>query len=126
MEQIGSTIDARPDMTGHGHPEDLCRPSFLDALLDPAAVFRHPAEVVDHPWFTDEEKRTILLSWVRDELVIEQVSKGAAPDLTPRSRIDDVIEALSRFDPCAAGEYLSAAASIRARHLRGFRRRSAN
>ena len=31
------------------------------------------------PWFTDQEKRAVLLSWVRDELVIEQVVQKAAP-----------------------------------------------
>ena len=57
--------------------------------------------VID-PWFSDQEKRTILLSWVRDELVKEQVA------VKPHSQIDAVIEALWDFDPPAAGEYLSA------------------
>lgn len=111
MEQIGSKISAKP--TGRADPGDLSGPSFLDGLLDPAAVFQDPSEVVEHPRFTDEEKRTVLLSWVRDELVVEQVSRRTAPDLHARSRIDAVIGALSHFDPCAAGEYLSAVASLR-------------
>lgn len=111
MEQIGSKTSMKP--TGRAVPGDLSCPSFLDALVDPAAAFRDPSEVVEHPRFTDDEKRTILLSWVRDELVIEQVAGKAAPDLGARSRIDTVIEALSHFDPCAAGEYLSALASLR-------------
>lgn len=98
-------------------------PSFVEALVDPVNVFGDPVEVVEHPWFTDEEKRTILLSWARDELVVEQVAKKLTPDLQPKSRIDEVVEALSRFDPPAAGEYLSAVAAIRACYLRGARRR---
>lgn len=95
--------------------------SFVEALIDPVNVFADPAEVAEHPWFTHEEKRTILLSWARDELVVEQVAKKLTPELQPRSRIDAVIEALSEFDPSAAGEYLSAVAAIRASHLRGVR-----
>jgi len=98
-------------------------PSFVEALVDPANVFGDPTEVVEHPWFTPEEKRTILLSWARDELVLEQVTKRIASDLRPHSRIDAVIEALAEFDAPAAGEYLSAVAAIRARHLRGLRQR---
>ena len=89
-------------------------PSFVEALIDPVSVFRDPAEVAEHPTFTDEEKRTILLSWARDELAVEQVARELMPDLRPRSRIDAVIEALARFDPAAAGEYRGAVASIRA------------
>ncbi len=95
--------------------------SFVEALVDPVNVFADPTEVVEHPWFTHEEKRTVLLSWARDELVVEQVAKKLTPELQPRSRIDAVIEALSEFDPPAAGEYLSAVAAIRASHLRGVR-----
>ena len=85
-------------------------------------VFRDPREVVEHPWFTDEEKRTILLSWARDELVVEQVASKVMPELTPKSRIDAVTEALSQFDAPAAGEYLSAVTSMR-RACKGRRTR---
>ena len=83
-------------------------PSFVDALAHPHEVFADPRQVAEHPRFSDQEKRTILLSWVRDELVKEQVA------VKPHSQIDAVIEALSRFDPPAAGEYLSAVVSVRA------------
>ena len=91
--------------------------SFVEALIDPVNVFDHPREVVEHPWFTHREKRTILLSWARDELVAEQVTSRLTPELRVRSRIDAVIEALSRFDAGAATEYRSAAAAIRNRCL---------
>lgn len=111
MEQIGSKISVKP--TGRAVPGDPAGQAYLDALLDPASVFRAPAEVREHPGLTDEEKRTILLSWVRDELVVEQLARQADPDLGARSRIDAVIEALSHFDPCASGEFLCAVSTLR-------------
>jgi len=83
MERI-STSQQTPAIDRPGPSE----PSFVEALVNPAGVFRDPEEVVHHPWFTHEEKRTILLSWVRDELVIEQVARQALSELRPESRID--------------------------------------
>ena len=118
MQQISTDMHANtnqqtPAIDGPGASER----SFVEALVDPASVFQDPEEVVHHPWFTHEEKRTILLSWVRDELVLEQVASKALPELRPRSRIDAVIKALAQFDPRAAGEYRSATASIRTHQL---------
>jgi len=96
----------------------ITMPSYVEALIDPGSVFRNPAEVEEHPWFNREEKRTVLLSWARDELVLEQVANRTLPELKPRSRIDAVIEALAQFDPHAAGEYRGAVRSIRAQGLR--------
>jgi hypothetical protein len=95
--------------------ENASEPSFVEALVDPVNVFDHPHEVVEHPGFTHEEKRTILLSWARDELVAEQVTSRLAPELGIRSRIDAVVEALATFDAAAAAEYTSAVALIRSR-----------
>jgi len=89
-----------------------------DALVDPGSTFEEPSEVLEHPSFSPEEKRAILLSWVRDELLLEQVAHNTLPELRARSRIDAVIEALSQFDPLAAAEYRRAVASIRASHPR--------
>jgi hypothetical protein len=91
----------------------VSEPSFVDALVDPVNIFASPQEVADHPWFSDEEKRTILLSWARDELVIEQVASRVMPDLQVKSCIDAVVAALASFDATAAGEYLSAVQTIR-------------
>jgi len=85
----------------------------LDALIQPGTVFGDPREVVEHPWLTEDEKRTVLLSWARDELVAEQIAARAAPHLRIASRIDAVAEALSRFDETAAREYRAAACAIR-------------
>ncbi|MBM1171915.1 hypothetical protein [Microvirga arabica] len=100
--------------------ESQSAPSFVEALVDPVTVFDHPREVAKHPGFTHQEKRTILLSWARDELVAEQVTSRLAPELGIRSRIDAVVEALATFDSAAAAEYTSAVALIRSR--RGKRR----
>ena len=100
---------ANPDTDAKGASEA----SFVDALAHPACVFRHPQEIVHHPWFTDQEKRMVLLSWVRDELVAEQRACKAAPELELVARTDAVIEALAHYDPRAADEYRSAAATLR-------------
>ncbi len=92
----------------------ITAPSYVEALVDPGGVFRSPAEIAEHAWFSHEEKRTVLLSWARDELVLEQVASRALPELKPRSRIDAVIDALAQFDPHAAAEYRAAVRSIRA------------
>jgi len=111
MEIAKETIVERPVA---GLPiKGVSRPSFVDALIDPVSVFDHPREVVQHPGLTREEKRTILLSWARDELVAEQVTSRLAPELRVRSRIDAVVEALATFDDAAAVEYTSAVAVIR-------------
>ncbi|PVE24793.1 hypothetical protein DC522_09270 [Microvirga sp. KLBC 81] len=90
-------------------------PSLADALADPRSAFRHPAEVVSHPLLSRHEKRTILISWARDEILLEQVANGGLPELKPKSQIDAVTAALRRIDPQAAAEYRAAVASIRAR-----------
>lgn len=100
-----------PEVENPGSSE----PSFVNALVDPVSVFRSPEDVVQHPWFTHQEKRAILLSWVRDELVAEQVACTAVPGGKSPTRVDVVIAALSQFDPLAAGEYLAAVESLRRR-----------
>ena len=87
--------------------------SFVEALAHPACVFRHPEEVVHHLWFTDQEKRMVLLSWMRDELVAEQLACKAAPELELVARTDAVVEALAHYDPRAADEYRSATMTLR-------------
>jgi hypothetical protein len=95
--------------------------SFVEALAHPACVFHHPQEVLHHPWFTDQEKRMVLLSWVRDELVADQLVCKAAPELEVVARTDAVIEALAHYDPRAADEYRSAVATLRRQPKQRFR-----
>ncbi len=75
----------------------------LDELLHPANAFGHPAEVVDDPDLTLNEKRAILASWASDACAIE-----AAPDLRvgPQGapvRFDEIMEALRTLDRQANG-----------------------
>ena len=95
--------------------------SFVEALAHPACVFRHPEEVAHHPWFTDQEKRAVLLSWVRDELVAEQLACKAAPELVLVARTDAVVEALAHYDAGSADEYRSAAMTLRRQPKQRFR-----
>jgi hypothetical protein len=50
--------------------------SDMDALLHPARAFDHPADVVNNPDLTLNEKRAILASWASDACAVE-----AAPAL---------------------------------------------
>jgi hypothetical protein len=112
---IEGGVSARaPDVEAHGDPEI----SFVEALAHPGEVFGDSRAVIEHPWFSDQEKRTVLLSWVRDEFVIEQVACESLPELKPQSRIDAVLDALAELDPLAAGEYRAAVASLRGRTAR--------
>jgi hypothetical protein len=93
--------------------------SFVDALVDPAGTFREPQDVARHPSLRDEEKRTILLSWARNEFVIEAAARSW-PELAPRSRIEAVLAALALYDPLAAEEYRAGLDAIHGR-VRGRR-----
>jgi len=100
MEQIRTETNsslARPP--GSFDSAGVSEPAFVEALIDPVNVFRDPSEVLEHPWFTDEEKKAVLMSWARDELVVEQVASNVMPEPRPKWRIDAVIEALSRSTP---------------------------
>ena len=76
----------------------------LDDLLHPAQAFSHPADVVNDPDFTLNEKRAILASWASDACAIESVpalrrapTKGGGP-----VAFDDVMDALRALDARAA------------------------
>ena len=76
----------------------------LDDLLHPAQAFSHPADVVNDPDLTLNEKRAILASWASDACAIESVpalrrapAKGGSP-----VAFDDVMDALRALDARAA------------------------
>ena len=76
----------------------------LDDLLHPAQAFSHPADVVNDPDLTLNEKRAILASWASDACAIEFVPalrrpppKGGRP-----VAFDDVMDALRALDARAA------------------------
>jgi hypothetical protein len=123
MNQL-TTIDSRAGIPQASEfmpgfdASSIAGPSFTEALVDPRSTFGDPSEVMDDPRFSREEKRTILLSWARDEFLLEQMAHKTPPELGAGSQIDAVIEALSQFDQQAAAEYRAAVDSIRARRLR--------
>jgi hypothetical protein len=76
----------------------------LDDLLHPAQAFSHPADVVNDPDLTLNEKRAILASWASDACAIESIpalrrapTKGGSP-----AAFDDVMDALRALDARAA------------------------
>jgi hypothetical protein len=76
----------------------------LDDLLHPAQAFSHPADVVNDPDLTLNEKRAILASWASDACAIESIpalrrapTKGGSP-----VAFDDVMDALRALDARAA------------------------
>src|SRR3954466_12372423 len=72
----------------------------IDDLLHPAQAFSHPADVVNDPDLTLNEKRAILASWASDACAVESVpelrrapTKGGRP-----VAFDDVMDALRALD----------------------------
>jgi hypothetical protein len=72
----------------------------LNDLLHPAQAFSHPADVVNDPDLTLNEKRAILASWASDACAVESVPelrrapiKGGRP-----VAFDDVMDALRALD----------------------------
>jgi hypothetical protein len=71
----------------------------LDQLLNPAAVFHSPREVLDDPDLTRQEKRAILSSWASDACAVD-----SAPGLrqTPGGKapvtFDEIVDALRSLD----------------------------
>jgi len=71
----------------------------LDQVLNPAAVFDHPRDVLNDPDLSKQEKRAILSSWASDACAVESVPGlrqppgGAAP-----VSFDDIVDALRSLD----------------------------
>jgi len=76
----------------------------LDDLLHPAQAFSHPADVVNDPDLTLNEKRAILASWASDACAVESVPelrRAPTNEGTPVA-LDDVMDALRALDAHAA------------------------
>lgn len=70
------------------------------ALVAPGDVFRHPREVLAHPFLSRPEKRAILASWASDACALENAPAlrclpGCRAEPVP---VDAVIEALADLD----------------------------
>ncbi|HLH95509.1 MAG TPA: hypothetical protein VKW08_10375 [Xanthobacteraceae bacterium] len=71
----------------------------LSELLHPAQAFDRPADVVNDPDLTLNEKRAILASWASDACAIEAApSLRRAPGAGRTVGFDEVIDALRSLD----------------------------
>jgi hypothetical protein len=60
------------------------------ALVNPAAVFRSPQEVVEHPHLTAACKRELLTRWAWDEFLLQVATDEAMPEGREPPRLDEV------------------------------------
>ena len=71
----------------------------LDQLLNPAAVFNHPRDVLNDPDLTIQEKRSILSAWASDACAIQSLpGMRYPPDAKAPVSFDDIIDALKSLD----------------------------
>jgi hypothetical protein len=70
------------------------------ALLDPAAFFADPDEIVKHPSLSFDKKRELLHRWAFDAYRVEAIA-AEAPRPSERSRLDEVIDALIALEEMA-------------------------
>ena len=71
----------------------------LDQILNPAAVFDHPQDVLKDPDLTRQEKRAILSAWASDACAVESASQLRRPPGSKSPvRFDDIIDALRSLD----------------------------
>jgi hypothetical protein len=102
-------------------PFDQDAAAELDTLLHPSQAFERPADVVDDPDLSLNEKRAILASWASDACAVEAVpSLRQRPGGKHPVSFDEVMDALRALDKLARPE-VGAGASTAWR--RGLRRR---
>jgi hypothetical protein len=71
----------------------------LDHLLNPAAVFEHPRDVLKDPDLTRQEKRAILSSWASDACAVESApALRHPPGAKAPVSFDDIVDALRSLD----------------------------
>lgn len=68
------------------------------ALLDPAAVFAQPNDVLSEPSLTLQNKHDILQRWAWDEYLVQLASDEAMPEAGVSSRLDQVKSALLELE----------------------------
>ncbi len=85
-------MDARYGVASVGRRPDLDR-----ALINPAAVFASPQEVLHDPSLSTEDKREVLRRWAWDAWLLEVAADEAMTNGEP-SRLDEVQAALLALD----------------------------
>ena len=67
----------------------------LDQVLNPAAVFNHPRDVLNDPDLSKQEKRAILSSWASDACAVEPApGLRQAPGARVTVSFDEIVDAL--------------------------------
>lgn len=74
----------------------------VQELLHPAQAFESPAQVVNDPDLTLNEKRAILASWASDACAVEAVPALRSARCGSLVPFDDIMEALRSLDAQAA------------------------
>ncbi len=74
----------------HGRCEVFEIPDLETALVNPAAVFRSPNNVIDDPVLSVDCKREILKRWAWDEYLLQVASDEAMPEGREPSRLEEV------------------------------------
>src|SRR6187399_1667050 len=71
----------------------------LDRLLNPAAVFNHPRDVLSDPDLTSQEKRAILSSWASDACAVDSSpTLRRPPGAQAPVAFEDIVDALRALD----------------------------
>jgi hypothetical protein len=73
------------------------RPDLERALINPAAAFTSPQEVLHDPSLTLDDKREVLRRWAWDAWLLETAADEAMAEGEP-SRLDEVKDALHALD----------------------------
>jgi hypothetical protein len=108
-------------MKKYHHHDELTRD--YDGLVHPSQVFDQPADVVNDPDLSLNEKRAILAAWASDACAVEAapaLRKGFAGRVV---QFDDIMDALRTLDKEMASKQPfrqpSARASLRTANRRG-------
>lgn len=71
----------------------------LDQVLNPAAVFEHPRDVLNDPDLSIQEKRAILSSWASDACAVAEMPALRQPPGARRPvSFDEIVDALRSLD----------------------------
>ena len=71
----------------------------LDQVLNPAAVFDHPRDVLNDPDLSRQEKRAILSAWASDACAVRCLpGMRSLPDAKAPVNFDDIVDALKSLD----------------------------
>lgn len=83
---------------GNGNEFSSAQKFELSSLLYPFRAFESPAEVLNDPDLTRNEKRAILASWASDACAIEEARGLRAAPGGKAATFDEIVDALKQLD----------------------------